>query len=725
MKKPLSSLSASLLWLCFAVLSLAGANALASTELVSIEWVDGDDTAQLELRFAQQPAQSEVFLLDGGSQLVVDLFAARAQPSLLTELTLRDPRITAAQFDDKIRLVAQLAESMSFTERRTGKQLIIALQPPTAVQNTLVGLDFRRTQGATGQLELRFDGSDFVVDANKSERQLVLQLPGSQVEESLLRDLDVLDFDTPIAAVAVTQDGESAQLVLTANAPFEHLLVQREQSYLVTLTPPSGKEPWLDAGETYRGERLSLNFQDIEVRAVLQIIADFTGLNLVASDAVRGSVTLRLDDVPWDQALDIVLRAKGLDKRREGNVIMVAPAAEIAEQERQRLQASRQLQELAPLRSAFLRIKYANAEELHQLLQGGGESARLSERGSAMVDKRTNTLIINDTAEKLRSIQELVDEIDVPIRQVLIEARIVIASTDFSKELGVSWGFGGVKRVDGGLLSDPSDKTIGFSGRRSGLAPGAGVIESFSYDSSEVETALFDPDFDPATDNSQVQTSYQRNFDFALSDSLAVDLAVAEPSAAFAVGFLTEDFFIDMELSALESDGVAEIVSQPKVLTGDKQKASIKSGTEIAYRKASSSGATAVEFKEAVLQLQVTPQITPDDRIIMDLIVSQDSVGAFTPTGEPSIDVTAIETQALVGNGQTLVLGGIFQTEELNAVEKVPFLGDLPAVGRLFRSESKRTDKREILIFITPKIIDDSGDIETTHRDTTQLDEQS
>ena len=299
MKKPLSSLCASLFWLYFAVLSLAGANALASAELVSIEWVGSDDTAQLELRFAQQPAQSEVFLLDGGSQLVVDLFAARAQPSLLTELTLRDPRITAAQFDDKIRLVAQLTEPMSFTQRQTDSQLIIDLQPPAAVESKLVGLDFRRTEGAVGQLELRFDGSDFVVDASKSERQLVLHLPGSQVQESLLRELDVLDFDTPIARITVTQDEGSAQLKLTARAPFEYLLVQREQSYLVTLTPPSGKEPWLDAGETYRGERLSLNFQDIEVRSVLQIIAEFTSLNLVASDTVTGNITLWLDDVPW------------------------------------------------------------------------------------------------------------------------------------------------------------------------------------------------------------------------------------------------------------------------------------------------------------------------------------------------------------------------------------------------------------------------------------------
>jgi type IV pilus assembly protein PilQ len=462
----------------------------------------------------------------------------------------------------------------------------------------------------------------------------------------------------------------------------------------------------------FNGERLTLDFQDIEVRSVLQIIAEFTSLNLVASDTVTGNITLWLDDVPWDQALEIILKAKGLDKRQEGNVLMVAPAAEIAEQERLQVEANKQLQELAPLETTFVRIKYADAAEIFELFtasrsdegqsssgsrEGNATTTILSERGSAIVDERTNTIILTDTEDKINAFKRLIDEIDVPIKQVLIEARIVIANTDFKKELGVTWGLAGIDKLAGGTVANAfGDKTLGFSGRRSGLTPGAGAKETFTYSADEIETDVAGI------------TTFTRNFDVGLADSLAVDLGVDNPTGSFSLGYLTDNFLIDLELSALESDGFGEIVSQPKVLAGDKQQAVIKSGTEIAYQKATSSGATSIEFKEAVLQLEVTPQITPDNRIIMDLLVSQDSVGAFTPTGEPSIDITQIETQALVGNGQTLVLGCIFQTEEVNGTDKVPLLGDLPFLGKLFRNDLRNIEKREILIFITPKIIDDN-----------------
>ena len=293
-----------------------------------------------------------------------------------------------------------------------------------------------------------------------------------------------------------------------------------------------------------------------------------------------------------------------------------------------------------------------------------------------------------------------------PIKQVLIEARIVIANTDFKKELGATWGLAGIDKLAGNTTSSPfGDRTLGFSGRRSGLTPGAGVKESFTYSADEIER---DDGIDGIAGTADDVTTYTRNYDFGLGDSLAVDLGVSNPTGSFSLGYLTDNFLIDLELSALESDGFGEIVSQPKVLTGDKQQAVIKSGTEIAYQNETSSGATSIEFKEAVLQLEVTPQITPDNRIIMDLLVSQDSVGAFTPTGEQSIDITQIKTQALVGNGQTLVLGGIFRTEEVKGVDKVPVLGDIPFLGRLFRNDLRNVEKREILIFITPKIIDDN-----------------
>ena len=418
--------------------------------------------------------------------------------------------------------------------------------------------------------------------------------------------------------------------------------------------------------------------------------------------------------------MEIVLKAKGLDKRQEGNVLMVAPAAEIAEQERLQVEANKQLQELAPLETAFVRIKYADAAEIFELFtaddsqsgqsggatEGNATTSILSERGSAIVDERTNTIILTDTEEKINEFKRLISEIDVPIKQVLIEARIVIANTDFKKELGVTWGLAGLDKLSGGQFSSASgDRSLGFSGRRSGLTPGAGVVETFTYQADEIEVDD-GPDGLPFTADDI--TTVTQNYDFGLGDSLAVDLGVSNPTGSFSLGYLTDNFLIDLELSALESDGYGEIVSQPKVLTGDKQQAVIKSGTEIAYQKATSSGATSIEFKEAVLQLEVTPQITPDNRIIMDLLVSQDSVGAFTPTGEPSIDITQIETQALVGDGQTLVLGGIFQTEEVKGTEKVPMLGDIPFLGKLFRNDLRNIEKREILIFITPKIIDDN-----------------
>jgi type IV pilus assembly protein PilQ len=449
---------------------------------------------------------------------------------------------------------------------------------------------------------------------------------------------------------------------------------------------------------SFVGEKLSLNFQDIEVRSVLQLIADFTDMNLVASDTVTGKITLRLDNVPWDQALDIVLKAKGLDKRLEGNVLLVAPAVEIAERERLQVEANKQLQELAPLVTEFIRVKYADAKELFDLFdvdeqESGGSGADdrtatksiLSERGSAIVDTRTNTIILTDTEDKIAQFRRLVDRIDIPVRQVEISARIVIATTDFAREMGVRWGIAGVKEVDGDLVS--------FVGTRQGQKAD-GVIDMFTIDSSEI-------DEDGTVTNEHELT---------LGESLAVDLGVQNslgPSGSISLGLLTSDLFLDLELSALENSGYGEIASQPKVLTGDKQKAIIRSGQEIAYQEATSSGATNVEFKEAVLKLEVTPQITPDNRVILDLFISQDSLSTLVVGGVPALDITDIQTKALVGDGQTLVLGGIFQYQDFSGEEKVPLLGDIPYVGRLFKNKFSNSEKREILFFIPPKILDD------------------
>ena len=583
-------------------------------------------------------------------------------------------------------------------------------------------IDFRRGKDGSGTISIDLSQPSVNVDIDRNSSQITLSFYQTTLPERLDRRLDVVDFATPVQTVDSKQEGSKTVVAIEASGQYDYLAYQADGQYVVNIKPLSDAEIAEQSKKfAFNGERLTLNFQNIEVRSVLQIIAEFTSLNLVASDTVTGSITLRLDNVPWDQALEIILKAKGLDKRQEGNVLMVAPSAEIAEQERLQVEANKQLQELAPLETAFVRIKYADAREVFELFTatrteagqagGGGRDGNatntiLSERGSAIVDERTNTIILTDTEDKINEFRRLIGEIDVPIKQVLIEARIVIANTDFKKELGATWGLAGIDKLAGDTTSSAfGDRTLGFSGRRSGLTPGSGVKESFTYSADEIE---LDDGIDGIAGTADDVTTYTRNYDFGLGDSLAVDLGVSNPTGSFSLGYLTDNFLIDLELSALESDGFGEIVSQPKVLTGDKQQAVIKSGTEIAYQKATSSGATSIEFKEAVLQLEVTPQITPDNRIIMDLLVSQDSVGAFTPTGEPSIDITQIKTQALVGNGQTLVLGGIFQTEEVKGVDKVPVLGDIPFLGRLFRNDMRNVEKREILIFITPKIIDDN-----------------
>ena len=427
---------------------------------------------------------------------------------------------------------------------------------------------------------------------------------------------------------------------------------------------------------SYSGEKLSFDFQDIEVRAALLLIADFAGSNLVASDSVSGKVTLRLEQVPWDQALDLILHTKGLGKRVEGNVLLIAPAEELAEREKLELVNRRQISELAPLETEFMQIRYANASDLFGLLtQGDSDASVLSERGSVIVDERTNAVVLTDTADNLTKARGVIARLDVPVRQVQIESRIVNANANFSEQLGVRWGGGALKRTE----SSESASVLKFGGSRETLvdlqniaAQGKGTISS--------------------------------------PEDLVVDLGVSGQGATrLGIGVANGiDYLLDLELSALATEGHAEIVARPTLITADKQPATIQSGVEIPYQEASSSGATSTSFKEAALSLEVTPRITPDERIIMDLRVNQDSVGQVF-NGVPSIDTTAIATRVLVENGQTLVLGGMFRTDRNFSVTKTPLLGDVPFLGRLFRRTIERDDKQELLIFITPRIIDVAG----------------
>ena len=751
--KMISQLKRCLYWLLLALPATlwgaaAEANAVTDIDFVALP----DDRFEVRLAFSGQPPQPKSYEIAQPARLVLDF--AQVQSALDKKkypLPFTNARDAVVVSDgSRTRLIINLVESAPFQTAIEGNSLVLQVGASGAAQRVerddlsgfqpaairedqdqaagelnaaVTGIDFRRDAQGAGLILIDLSDPSINIDIEKTGKAIQLSFYQTELPGYLDRRLDVVDFATPVSAVDAVQVGSATIITIEADGQYDYLAYQADNQYMVSVKPQSEAEIAAQANKfDFSGDRLSLNFQDIEVRSVLQLIADFTSLNLVASDTVTGSITLRLDQVPWDQALAIVLKAKGLDKRQEGNVLMVAPAAEIAEQERLQVEANKQLQELAPLETAFVRIKYADAAKIFELFtaddqqsgdsggaskDGNATNSILSARGSAIVDERTNTIILTDTEDKISEFQRLIAEIDVPIKQVLIEARIVIANTDFKKELGATWGLAGIDKISGTTQSSAfGDKTLGFSGRRSGLSPGAGVAESFRYSADEIET-----DFGPdgvAGGGDDGPTLYTKNYDFGLGDSLAVDLGVADPTGSFSLGYLTDNFLIDLELSALESDGFGEIVSQPKVLTGDKQQAVIKSGTEIAYEKATSSGATSIEFREAVLQLEVTPQITPDNRIIMDLLVSQDSVGAFTPGGEPSIDITRIETQALVGNGQTLVLGGIFQTEEVNGTEKVPMLGDIPFLGRLFRNDLRNVEKREILIFITPKIIDDN-----------------
>ncbi len=704
------------------------------------------DQFEIKLMFSDTPPAPKTYEIGNPARVVMDFpgvgSALSQKKYALGFENARDAVVIAD--GSRTRLIVNLTESAPFASATNGNTVTLRVgadnssgiatmsaQATRAAAESgdfstggpaITEIDFRRGKDGSGTISIDLSQPSVNVDIDRNSSQITLSFYQTTLPERLDRRLDVVDFATPVQTVDSKQEGSKTVIAIEASGQYDYLAYQADGQYVVTIKPLSDAEIEEQSKKfAFNGERLTLNFQNIEVRSVLQIIAEFTSLNLVASDTVTGSITLRLDNVPWDQALEIILKAKGLDKRQEGNVLMVAPSAEIAEQERLQVEANKQLQELAPLDTAFVRIKYADAREVFELFTatrteagqagGGGRDGNatntiLSERGSAIVDERTNTIILTDTEDKINEFRRLIGEIDVPIKQVLIEARIVIANTDFKKELGATWGLAGIDKLAGDTTSSAfGDRTLGFSGRRSGLTPGSGVKESFTYSADEIER---DDGIDGIAGTADDVTTYTRNYDFGLGDSLAVDLGVSNPTGSFSLGYLTDNFLIDLELSALESDGFGEIVSQPKVLTGDKQQAVIKSGTEIAYQKATSSGATSIEFKEAVLQLEVTPQITPDNRIIMDLLVSQDSVGAFTPTGEPSIDITQIKTQALVGNGQTLVLGGIFQTEEVKGVDKVPVLGDIPFLGRLFRNDLRNVEKREILIFITPKIIDDN-----------------
>jgi type IV pilus assembly protein PilQ len=675
--------------------SMASMQSYAS-DLVDIKFtaLPGDVT-RMELIFDGTPPDAGGYTIEKPARISLDL------PDVTSKLKSKYHKIgfgnartaTVVNTKDRARVIVSLAELVPYTIESAGDRLFVSMGKAVDVsketqnsvasvdngtnngaESTIMNVDFRRGEQGDGQVQILLTNPKANVDIDQQGKKIIVTLKDTVLPESMRRRLDVVDFATPVKFVDANMEGTNTVIYIEPEGQYDYLAYQADGILSVNIKPvtKAEKEKLAKSEFPYTGEKLSLNFQNIEVRAVLQLIADFTGQNLVASDTVGGGITLRLQNVPWDQALDLVLKTKGLAKRQMGNVLLVAPAEEIAAREKIELEAVKQVAELAPLLSEYVQLRYAKATDMATLLTS--DSGLMSARGTAVVDERTNTLLMKDTGDNLDTIREAIALLDVPVRQVLIEARIVIANTSVGEKLGITWG--------GGAATDTGDSYLQAGGNQATLTEGNQILL----------------DRASGTDSSG----------YTLSDTNIVDLGVSDSGAtSFALGINTFDYLLDLELSAVETDGNAEIVSQPRVITADGQTASIQSGTEIPYQEASSSGASSVSFKAAVLRLEVTPQITPDDRIIMDLKINQDSVGTIYDS-IPSIDTNALETQVLVENGETIVLGGIFRSEETNTVTKTPFFGDIPYLGVLFRRTEFTEDKAELLIFITPRLIKDT-----------------
>lgn len=524
--------------------------------------------------------------------------------------------------------------------------------------NNIASLDFRNGENDEAQVLVYLDDSMVAVDVTDKLGKLYIEFHNTQIIDDLLYKLDVTDFGTLVTGIETFRDGRNAKLIVDINSDFTFKHQQLNNVFSLTVVKNEKAPGYLEEDADFSGRAISLNFQDIPVRTVLQIIADYNGFNLVTSDTVSGNVTLRLDGVPWDQALDIILKVKGLDKRMDGNILMVAPSDELSAREARDLQAKQQVAELAPLYTEYVQVNYAEASDFAELIKNESNSI-LSIRGSVSVDERTNTLLIRDTAKSIEDIRRMVNVLDIPVRQVIIEARMVTVKDSINEELGIRWG-----------VTD-TDSEFATSGTLEGAdTAGGGIV----------------PD---------------------LSDRLNVNLPVANPAAslAFQVARLADGTILDLELSAMEKENKGEIIASPRITTANQKQAYIEQGVEIPYQEASSSGATTTQFKKAVLSLTVTPHITPDDRIILDLIVTQDTVSTVQNGSAPGIDTQRIGTQVLVNNGETIVLGGIYQQAIISTVSKVPVLGDIPYFGWLFRNSNNFNEKKELLIFVTPRIV--------------------
>ena len=689
-----------------AIMQVASAQ-VSMTNIVPMNLAD--QGTEIRVMFNGLPPQPQAYQLEQPSRLILDF--DKAQQSLkqtsIPVSTSEASSIEVAADDQRSRVIVNLKDAGAFTTRIEGNTFVLkinsvrpsATNTPTVARQPQQGVSnigFQRGKDGEGLVVIDLLGGNTPVDVQQQGSKIVVRTMGNKIPAHLARRLNTNDFATPVASVDAYNDKGNGVITIQSAGSYEYMAYQAENKLTISLKRPEDKSPAKAKSQIYTGNKISLDFQDIEVRRVLQLLADFTGINMVAADTVQGNITLRLKDVPWDQALDIVLKTKNLDKRRNGNVIWIAPVSELIKAEEEEAKAIAQSVKLAPLQTEYIRLSYAKAADIAKLITQGKNSSNnnnssgmanndtlvdglLSPRGTLSTDPRTNTVIINDTSQKIDQIRKMVDLLDVSVKQVMIEARIVSASTDFSKEMGVKWG----------VLSQ------GVTNNRNLLVGGS-------------DTTLWNLR-EPEKDSELGGYKYT----IERPDNLNVDLGAVTPGASrIAFGLISlSDFMLDLELSAVQADGYGEVISTPKVMTADKQTAKIEAGTQIPYASSSGAGATAVpktEFINATLSLDVTPSITPEGKVMMKLNITKDSPGPATPTGQLTINKNAIDTNVLVDNGETVVLGGIFEETSNNSQTKVPFLGDIPYLGKLFRRDSKTENKRELLIFVTPRIVNDT-----------------
>jgi type IV pilus assembly protein PilQ len=692
-----------------AVIALAAASFTAqAADPVQLTSIDvqtlSGQQVQLKLHMSGPAPEPLPFTIDKPARIAFDL------PNTTLALASRrfDVRsggvdtVLAAEANGRARVVVNVDSLMPYTTKVDGDMIVITLgqqsgadvgktvaaraaasSPGASAERAIRTIDFRRGADGTGRVIVQLTDPRTPVNVRQEGQQIVVDFAGTAMPKNLMRRYDVMDFATPVQTVDAVRVEGSSRLVISAQGDFEQLAYQSDNQYTVEIKPSSKRTAGAEEKKEYTGERLTLNFQDIDVRSVLQLLADTSGQNIVVSDSVAGNLTLRLQNVPWDQALDIVLRTKGLDKRRQDNVIIIGPTEELATREKAELAAHKEVQELSPTHTEFMQVNYAKVGDLAKLIRSANaKESMLSPRGSISMDERTNTLLVQDTSDKLSDIRRLVQILDVPVKQVLIEARIVIVSDTFERDLGARFGVSNVSSLTGGLGSLLS---VSGNGQAANQILGGG---------KPALTTL------PAT---------------TLDNRYQVNTPAANTNGSIGISLLGGSYLVDLELSAAQNEGKSETISSPRIITANQKQATIMQGVEIPYQESASSGATTTQFKDAVLKLKVTPLITPDNRVILDLDVSDDSVGqqvtSATGGSVPSIDTRQIITQVLVNDGQTVVLGGILDTTKSRSANKVPFLADIPVLGYLFRSTTDINNKTELLIFITPKILREGSNL--------------